>query len=194
MDDTVLAALAKWPDVPAVYGWLGLSARGEWRLQGQPIANTALREFIGRNYGGDERGRWYFQNGPQRVFVELELTPWIWRIGSQGPRRHVHAHTGAIARALRGAWVDESGRLYLHTDVGFGLVDSRDASGIVESLRVGHERPMGDDELDAWLVDATAHAVVYGANLGLDGNPELGRLRMDELPRRFGYVCRPMSN
>ncbi len=94
MDDTVLAAIAKWPNVPAVYGWLGLSARGEWRLKGQPIGNAALREFIGRNYAADERGRWYFQNGPQRVFVELEAAPWIWRISSDGLQRQVLAHTG----------------------------------------------------------------------------------------------------
>src|SRR5690606_15898587 len=35
MDPEVLAAIAKWPNVPAVYGWLGLTARGEWRLRGE---------------------------------------------------------------------------------------------------------------------------------------------------------------
>jgi hypothetical protein len=191
MDDTVLAALAKWPDVPAVYGWLGLSARGEWRLQGQPIRNVALREFIGRNYAADERGCWYFQNGPQRVFVELETAPWIWRINSHGAHRRAMAHTGVTARLLRGAWFDENGRVYLHTDVGFGLVESQDSATIVESLRAGSGRPMEDNELEAWLAHSTAHAVVHGAILGLDGNPELGRLRMDELPRRFGFVRAP---
>lgn len=80
MDETVLAAMARWPDVPHVYGWLSLTARGQWRMRGEPIANAAIRDFIGRNYGCDEDGRWFFQNGPQRVYVTLELTPWVYRV------------------------------------------------------------------------------------------------------------------
>ncbi|MGB3277244.1 MAG: DUF2946 family protein, partial [Castellaniella sp.] len=30
MDDQVLAAMARWPNVPAVHGWLSLTARGQW--------------------------------------------------------------------------------------------------------------------------------------------------------------------
>ena len=29
MDESVIRALAKWPNVPAVYGWLSLSRRGD---------------------------------------------------------------------------------------------------------------------------------------------------------------------
>ena len=49
MDESVVAALAKWPNVPAVFGLLALTGRGEWRLRGEPIANVAIRDFIGRN-------------------------------------------------------------------------------------------------------------------------------------------------
>src|SRR3546814_10640581 len=35
MDEQVIAAMARWPDVPDVYGWLSLSERGEWRLHPQ---------------------------------------------------------------------------------------------------------------------------------------------------------------
>ena len=109
MDPTVVAALAKWPDVPAVYGWLGLTARGEWRLQGQPIGNAALREFIGRNYAGDERGRWYFQNGPQRVFVTLEAAPWVWQVAQDAGTAcaavtHRSARQSAPWRVARRVW------------------------------------------------------------------------------------------
>jgi hypothetical protein len=31
--------------------------------------------FIQRNYDHDAQGQWFFQNGPQRVYVELEATP-----------------------------------------------------------------------------------------------------------------------
>ncbi len=109
MDSSVIAAIAKWPNVPAVFGWLALTARGEWRLRGEPIANAAICAFIGRNYASDERGRWFFQNGPQRVYVALEVTPWIWRIGSDAARAEVRAHTGAAATRLSGAWLDDAG-------------------------------------------------------------------------------------
>lgn len=77
MDEIVARSLAKWPNVPAVYGWLSLDRRGQWRIKGEKIANPALREFIGRNYEADERGRWFFQNGPQRVYVKLDYTPLV---------------------------------------------------------------------------------------------------------------------
>ena len=63
MDEIVARSLAKWPNVPAVYGCQELDRRGNWLIKGERIGNAALREFIGRNYEADERGRWYFQNG-----------------------------------------------------------------------------------------------------------------------------------
>ena len=121
MDDMVLAAMVKWPNVPACCGWLGLDTRGDWYMRdaaaqaagpfqaachaplvgpakGSRLQHVGLSAFIGRNYAVDETGRWYFQNGPQRVFVELASTPWVWRLDAEG---RVHAHTGgAVARVL----------------------------------------------------------------------------------------------
>ena len=77
MDDIVVRSLAKWPNVPAVFGWLSLDRRGNWLIKGERIGNAALREFIGRNYEADDKGRWYFQNGPQRVYVQLAYTPLV---------------------------------------------------------------------------------------------------------------------
>ena len=75
MDPSVLSAIRKWPDVPDVFGWLSLDLRGNWRLKGDVIANPGICEFIGRNYAADPHGRWFFQNGPQRVFVSLAYAP-----------------------------------------------------------------------------------------------------------------------
>jgi len=58
MDEAVARSLARWPNVPAVYGWLELDRRGNWRIKGDRISNVALREFIARNYAADERGCW----------------------------------------------------------------------------------------------------------------------------------------
>src|SRR5215217_3371689 len=79
MDDIVKQGMAKWPNVPAVYGWLSLDRRGNWLIKAERIGNAALREFIGRNYEPDANGRWYFQNGPQRVYVALAYTPLVVR-------------------------------------------------------------------------------------------------------------------
>ena len=90
MDDIVKAALKKWPNVPACRGWLALDARGDWymrddrvqaagpfpRIKGSRIEHDKLIEFIERNYDRDDASAaWFFQNGPQRVYVELEAAP-----------------------------------------------------------------------------------------------------------------------
>ena len=72
MDASVIKAMARWPDVPAVYGWLSLDRRGRWCLRGEAVTHRGAVQFINRNYDHTSDGRWYFQNGPQRVFVDLE--------------------------------------------------------------------------------------------------------------------------
>jgi Protein of unknown function (DUF2946) len=166
MDDIVKAALAKWPNVPACYGWLGLDARGQWwmrddRVQslggftsgvagakGSQLKHDKLIDFIHRNYetdaSGPHAGQWFFQNGPQRVYVELEATPYIWRVQNDFA---VSAHTGTSARAQR-CVLDEHGRVYLDCDIGFGLVHTQDvgvaAVAVEEGLWVPEEVPASD--------------------------------------------------
>ena len=153
MDDIVKAALAKWPHVPACYGWLGLDARGQWFMRddrtqaagpfagagstevsrGSHLRHDKLIDFIARNYEADDSGCWFFQNGPQRVYVELELAPLIWRINADFS---VVSHTGLSAH-VSGAWLDEQGRLYLQSDVGFGLVHTQDMVVAAEAVEQG---------------------------------------------------------
>lgn len=136
MDEIVKQAQIKWPNVPACYGWLGLDARGRWYLRdeaaqasgkfdthkGSQLAHEKLIGFIGRNYEKDAEGQWFFQNGPQRVYVELECTPWVWRLDPDGS---MHSHTGQEVTATR-CLVDETGKVYLVTELGVGLVHSQD--------------------------------------------------------------------
>ncbi len=125
MDEIVKAAMAKWPNVPAVYDWLELTARGEWKIRGEPIDNASIRDFIARNYAHDDHGNWFFQNGPQRVFVSLEATPLIYRLDGSG---RLQAHTGAPARELLGVFADAEGHLLSRPNSGPGLIDSRDTA------------------------------------------------------------------
>ncbi len=101
--------------------------------KGSRLQHEKLIAFIGRNYASDTQGRWYFQNGPQRVYVELEATPWIWRIQTDGS---IHSHTDQPARMQR-CIVDEHGRLYLDTEQGFGLVHTQDVLQAAEYIEAG---------------------------------------------------------
>ncbi len=171
MDDIVRQAMAKWPNVPHCYAWLGLDARGQWYMRddrvqaagpfpaskGSLLRHEKLVGFIHRNYSHDAEGRWYFQNGPQRVYVELEVAPLVWRVEADGS---VAAHTGVPAQ-VRGTVLDELGRLYLDTDLGFGLVHSMDMQWAADRVESG-----------AWQPQEMAAV---------------------DLPRRFGYVPSPAA-
>src|SRR5438128_712961 len=112
MDEHVLAGMARWPNVPAVYGWLSLDRRGSWLLKGETIGNPVVTAYLGRNYEHDTEGRWFCQNGPQRVFVELGYTPIVYRVATAGTAPlAIETHTGKRAAALSGAWMDENGAL-----------------------------------------------------------------------------------
>ena len=171
MDNLVLQAMAKWPNVPDCYGWLGLDARGDWYMRddqvqqqgafsvskGSRLLHDKLIAFISRNYACDKQGNWYFQNGPQRVFVELEATPWIWRLMPDGG---IQSHTGLDARMQR-CVLDEYGRLYLETELGFGLVHTQDMLAASELIESG-----------LWVPQD---------------------VRTSDLPQRFGYVRSPQQ-
>jgi len=144
MDEIVKKAIKKWPDVPACFGWLGLDSRGDWYLRdevvqskggfqdlkGVRLEHRKLIEFINRNYQQDERGRFYFQNGPQQVFVELEMTPWILRFDFENK---IFTHT-QIYPLIKKAYTDEVGRVYLSTSIGLGLVHSQDMGILVDEI------------------------------------------------------------
>ncbi len=152
MDDIVKAAMAKWPTVPHCYGWLGLDARGNWYMRddaaqaagpfalskGSLLRHDKLIDFIARNYQAETQGatagQWYFQNGPQRVYVELAATPLIWRLDAQfAPTSHIGQRA-----VVHSCVVDEDGFVYLHTELGLGLVHTQDvglaADAIEQSL------------------------------------------------------------
>ena len=103
------------------------------KSKGSRLNHEKLSAFIGRNYACDTQGRWYFQNGPQRVYVELEATPWIWRLQPDGS---IQSHTGELVRMQR-CITDEYGRLYLDTEQGFGLVHSQDVLQAAELIEAG---------------------------------------------------------
>lgn len=197
MDDAVLTAMAKWPNVPACYGWLALDARGHWRLgapgqdQADIVRHRGLADFLGRNYARGNDGAWFCQNGPQRAYVDLDCAPWVVRLDSP-PGSRLRTHTGLSIANVETAYLADDERLYLLTEHGLGVVDDRDLAAIV-SL-VGCIDPTSDrDEL---LIEAAASAGDEPSYSGLQlrfGTTELPLLRIasGSLPARHGFVRRP---
>ena len=150
MDDIVKAAMAKWPQVPNCHGWLALDSRGDWymrddrtqaagpfpQVKGSRILHEKLLAFIHRNYAADESGAWYFQNGPQRVYVTLEAAPFVWRVERASDAWRVSTDSGHTAE-IRSIWLDEVGRLFLDTELGFGLVHTLDMGLAAQAVEQG---------------------------------------------------------
>lgn len=177
MDDIVKAALIKWPNVPHCHGWLALDARGDWymrderiqaagpfpQVKGSRVVHDKLKDFIHRNYLPDAQGAWFFQNGPQRVYLQLEAAPWVWGVAQRlvdgVPVFDVSSHTGQAAGTVKSAWVDEAGRLFLDTELGYGVVSSMDMDTAASAVEAGIWAPQ--------------------------------ELPFAEMPARFGYVLLP---
>ena len=201
MDPIVSRAMAKWPNVPAVYGWLALDRRGQWSIKSaasasasnadasfERVANPKLVDFIGRNYSHDDQGRWFFQNGPQRVYVRLDYTPLIYRIAGAHPLSF-ETHSGVACAAVQAVWMDETGDLLLLTQHGPGLLLDRDLPRGLEALCYADGHMLDEERLLALIKDGDDAAGVC-FNTGAASLP-LALIKRDEAPARLGYVREP---
>ena len=216
MDAQVMAAMARWPGVPDVYGWLSLSDQGRWRihpggrgwrqavaplaglaaadLAGEAITSIPFTEFINRNYTVDAAGCWYFQNGPQRVYVRLDAAPYLLHLDMEaGGRPLLRTHTGLAAGQVLAWWRDDQGRMFATTEAGPGLVEGRDLPALLDALHT----PDGPlvDILMAQSDDSS------GANLsvlpwprpGTGATSPLRLISASDLPRTLGFVACPQA-
>jgi hypothetical protein len=171
-----------------VFGWLSLDARGEWLLRQERIGNRLLTEFIGRNYAGDRSGRWYFQNGPQRVFAALAYAPWVLRMSSE---QRLITHTGGPVRVVTSAWMDREGIVTLHTEHGAGVVDDRDVESLVPWISDAAGGALDEDALIEAL-DRIQEGHDQDVRLRYAGRAvPLLPIPADELPARLGFVRMP---
>lgn len=143
-DPLVLRAMARWPDIPAVFGWLRLDRRGAWHLidrgqpgfdpvrdaAGSPITSPPILAFIARNYAHDPQGRWFWQNGPQRVYVVLDCAPWVLRVLGEGDQARLITHTGLEFGPVTGAALGPDNEVLLTGALGCGVVHDLDAVGL----------------------------------------------------------------
>jgi hypothetical protein len=190
MDESVRKALARWPDVPNVYGWLDLDRRGDWMIKGERIGNAGLKAFIARNYECDSSGRWFFQNGPQRVFVTLAYLPFVLRTSGTEPLQ-LNTHSGRVVDHVTGAWIDDRGGLVLRWSEGVGAVDDRDLADAARCFTDSQGRPMADAEFAKALDPATGgRRAGFWFDYGGKRLP-VGRISAGEVAQKFGFDPEP---
>src|SRR5690606_21464773 len=154
-------------------------------------ANATVTAYIGRNYERDSEGCWFFQNGPQRVYVELEYTPFVYRIIDNSGRIDVDCHTGVPATALYGAWIAEDGAPVPETEHGAGVVHDRDLEAALPALVDTDGASVAEDELERAMAllqqgkDAALWMRVGASNVKVEP------MRSSDAPERFGFVAHP---
>jgi Protein of unknown function (DUF2946) len=187
MDDIVKQAMAKWPNVPDVYGWLSLSRRGEWRIKDDKISNPIVTDFINRNYTHDDQGRWFFQNGPQRVYVSLDYTPTVYRYADY---LQIQTHTGKPVHYFELAFIDESGSVLLKTAEGIGLVDDRDLDKYLSLMVDQNGVTLSPGALEKLTqIEPVSWRGLF-LNIG-DKSLPLGNIVTAEVAQRFGFNPNP---
>lgn len=174
-----LSAIAKWPNVPACYDWLSLDRRGDWRLQGERVTHSGLIAFINRQYGGDESGCWFLQNGPQRVFVSLGYTPWVFHRDGDA----FVSHTGEAAGELQAIYLDEDGNILLATVLGIGLLDDRDLAQFLGQCRDPDGQPV-DEKAFLELMAGKPAPILWN-------NHRLQPIAAVDVPKRFKFEPTP---
>lgn len=188
MEDWVLRSLARWPNVPALFGWLGLDRRGRWLIQGELISRPQIIDTISRNYAADEHGRWYFQNGPQRGYMRLEHAPLVLQAAADGDQ--LLAHTGTAVTQVSAAFLDEEGALLLLSELGPGALADADLDWALQRLETKAGKAVDEEQL------AAALALPSGSGTDLQlrlGSTRLPLQRLDRLhaPRQLGFVREP---
>ncbi|WJF89731.1 DUF2946 family protein [Paraburkholderia bonniea] len=190
MDETVRQALIKWPNVPACTGWLLLDRRGNWRMRdeatqasgtaGEPIRHRALLSFINRNYACDEHGQWFFQNGPQRVYVELAYAPWSVRLATDAQ--------GTLTLT------DQAGNAF---EPDIGLIDEEGSVLFADNATPPRLALLHDHDLELFAEHATLDETGHSGVFRWRPAPVLPLLleatTRDALPARFGFVMSPAS-
>jgi hypothetical protein len=144
---------------------------------GTPIRHEALLGFINRNYESDADGQWFFQNGPQRVYVELAYTPWIVRLHAADGVLRLTDQAGAAFEPAQ-AYIDDEG----------GILFSDDASPARVAAMHDHDLELFANH--ASLDDAGKGGIFHWRD-GVD-LPVQPIARAD-VATRFGFVASPAN-
>lgn len=193
MDDIVKQAMAKWPNVPHCYGWLRLDARGVFRMRdevaqknataGDPIRHTSLLAFIYRNYASDATGAWFFQNGPQRVYVDLETTPYIARTDTL---ENFVTQDGLALKDIHTVWMTDQGHMLFQNATQIAMLDDRDIAACLAQFRL-NGAVCSDAQLLNWIHQPTDDC---GFMMGHDLLP-VKFIHSNDIAQQFGFAQKP---
>ena len=162
------------------------------KLPGQVITHRALNEFISRNYARDSLGRYFFQNGPQRVFITLDSTPWVARItpSENGSELISQCHNPIEAS---GALSDENGNIYIVGKVNQLIYRQENkASFTKEDCKT--VALLHDHDLDHFSRLAKLHeeACSFGGSWEWQGKQlPLDLIHSEELAAHFQFIAKP---
>jgi len=203
MDQSIAQSLLKWPNVPHCFGWLALDRRGAWRMRddyaqvhglpGDAIKHAALNAFIARNYASDTDGRYFFQNGPQRVYINLDATPWIVRMMPTCNTEHPWQFQTQCESQLTptAAFMDEAGHILIEGILTQTIWSAANQFREIERLSIAllHDH---DIELFSGLASLGNTACALEGSWQWQGRDlALEPITAAELERRFEFQTRP---
>lgn len=185
MEEWALRGMRRWPNVPALFGWLRLDRRGRWLIRNGLISRPQIIDTINTNYEADAHGRWFFQNGPQRGYVLLDYAPLVLHVRDDALCTHTGHRVGQPSRVL----LDEHGDLTVVTEHGPGLLRDTDLPWALDRLH-NDGRPIGEHDLERAL------ALPSGERTGLalllqSRDFAVERLDTQVLPGTLGFVRDP---
>ena len=198
MDEIVRQAMNKWPNVPDVYHWLQLDQRGCWRIRSSdrldifsPITNPGVISFINRNYLSDKQGRWFFQNGPQRVFVDIAYTPWIVHAGYDQQKTLIwYTHTQHPVKEVISVLVDENSTPILETKQGVARISDHSLVDFLQILRDAKGNPASSEQQENWCYDPWGSSPLYCYTMN-QLYPILP-IAKNDIQTRYGFITYPM--
>jgi hypothetical protein len=186
MEDWVQRSLKRWPNVPALYGWLRLDRRGHWLIKGEVISRLQIIDTINRNYAADDQGRWYFQNGPQRGYMQLEYAPLVLRATVNDV---LMTHTDRLVAQVSDVFMDETGALLLRTEHGPGALIDDELEWALHRITV-NGAAIDNDQLAIALALPSGEQTAMTLRLGQLQIP-IARLDVATAPSCLGFVRDP---
>jgi hypothetical protein len=164
-------------------------------LPGQVIRHQSLNEFISRNYARDTQGKYFFQNGPQRVFITLDATPWIVRMipSDQGVQLLTQCQSPLEPTA---ALSDENGNIYIVGNITQTVYEASDRAQskleTTEGIALLHDH---DLDLFSELATLKEEACSFGGSWNWHGKQlPLDPIHSSELANRFQFVPKPSAS
>ena len=159
------------------------------------MSNAVIVDFINRNYAHDAVGCWYFQNGPQRVFVAIDYTPFVYRLDAPHPGAppRIVSHTGLAVTRVEVSWIYEAAVMLLATEL---AADMRDARGLDRLL------PCFTDEsgtaLTEDIIAETTERLQAGGDTRLHFHYlgytlPVSPIKAGDVPFKFGFVQWPRA-